>query len=184
MTAAKALASVLRRALLHLTNLLSAVLPQTRAFGVRRVLYRASGLAVAARAQINGGVVFQHPNVSIGEGSWVGRGSSFAPTIHASIDIGSQCDISQEVLFVTGSHERGPATRRAGTGTSQPISIGSGTWIGARCMILGGTTIGPGCVVAAGSVVRGTFDADMLIAGAPATAIRSAAPATDALKDE
>lgn len=173
-----------RHALLHLTNLVSSALPQTRAFGVRRILYRWSGIDVAETAQINGGVVFQYPNVRIGDRTWIGRGSSFAPTGQAPIQIGAACDISQEVLFVTGSHERGPTTRRAGAGTSEPISIGAGTWIGARCLVLGGTIVGPGCVIAAGSILKGEFEANSLIAGAPAKRIRSADPDAHPLDDD
>ncbi|MFF1571176.1 acyltransferase [Leifsonia sp. NPDC058292] len=159
-------------ALLHVANLVSALLPQTRGFGVRRRLYRSAKISVAPGARINGGVVFQYPNVSVGEGTWVGRRSEFAASPRASITIGAQCDISQDVLFVTGSHETGTAEKRAGAGTNLPILVGDGCWIGARALILGGTTIGAGSIVAAGAVVRGEFPPNVLLAGVPAKIIK------------
>lgn len=159
-------------ALVHLANLVSAVLPQTRAFALRRRMYRAAGIRVAAGVRINGGVVFQYPNVALGAGTWVGRRTEFACSPRAAVTIGQRCDISQDVLFVTGSHEIADAGRRAGAGTNRPIVVGDGTWIGARVTLLGGTSLGPGTVVAAGAVVSGEFPPNVLLAGVPAAVIR------------
>lgn len=53
-----------------------------------------------------------------------------------------------------------------------PVTIGSGTWIGLRAVILPGVTIGRRCVVAAHSVVRSDVPDDTLVAGAPAQVVR------------
>ncbi|WP_348788966.1 acyltransferase [Leifsonia sp. NPDC080035] len=159
-------------ALVHLVNLVSAVLPQTRAFGLRRRMYRSVGVRVGADVRINGGVVIQYPNVSIGAGTWVGRRSEFACSPRAAVIIGAHCDISQDVLFVTGSHEIGDTDKRAGSGTNRAISVGDGSWIGARATLLGGTVLGIGTVVAAGAVVTGEFPPNVLLAGVPAKVIR------------
>lgn len=157
---------------LYFANGLSNLLPQTRLFGLRRWLYRRSGVAVRSNVRINGGVVFQYPNVSIGAGTWVGRRTEFASTARARVLIGEQCDISQDVLFICGSHEIGPSTRRAGRGSSADIVIGDGVWIGARATFLGGSQVGTGTIVAAGSLVRGRFPDNVLIAGTPARIVR------------
>ncbi|MFV3517292.1 DapH/DapD/GlmU-related protein, partial [Mycobacterium tuberculosis] len=74
--------------------------------------------------------------------------------------------------FVTGSHDLGPASRRAGTEKALPITIGDGCWIGARCTVLGGATIGAGTIVAAGAVVVGPLPPNVLAAGVPAAVKR------------
>ncbi|WP_104193758.1 acyltransferase [Cryobacterium sp. M25] len=157
---------------LHVVNLLSSLLPQTRVFGLRRGLYRVTGVHVGPNTRINGGVNIQHTNVRIGADTWIGRRSEIVSTIDASVTIGDRCDVSQDVLFITGSHEIGDPLRRAGTGTSLPISVGDGTWIGARVTLLGGAVLGSGVVVAAGSLVRDVFPDDVLVAGTPARIVR------------
>jgi maltose O-acetyltransferase len=136
-------------------------------------MYRAAGVAVASGVRLNGGVVFQYPNVSLGASTWVGRRSEFACSPRAEVRIGANCDISQDVLFVTGSHEIGSADKRAGSGLNQAINVGDGSWIGARVTILGGTDLGAGTVVAAGAVVTGSFPPNVLIGGVPAKVIRA-----------
>ena len=161
----------MRSALLFAANLASPLLPQTRCFRLRALLFRAAGVRVSAGARILGMTQIYYPNVSIGD-SWIGAGTHISCTSDAGVRIGDRCDIAPGVLFVTGSHVIGDSTRRAGLGNSKPISVGNGTWIGARSTILGGTTIGEGCVVAAGAVVRGDFPANVVIGGVPATVIK------------
>lgn len=55
----------------------------------------------------------------------------------------------------------------------RPVVIGEDAWIGAHALVLRGVTIGPRAVVAAGSVVTRDVPADTIVAGNPATAIRS-----------
>ncbi|WP_414655462.1 acyltransferase [Frigoribacterium sp. CFBP9029] len=157
---------------LHIANLVSSLLPQTRCFALRRRIYRHAGIALAGSSRINGGVVFQNANVSIGQDSWVGRRTEFVSTSNAHISIGSNCDISQDVLFVVGSHEIGESDRRAGKGKSRPISVGDGTWVGARATFLGGSSVGKGVVVGAGSTVIGDYPDNVLLVGTPARIIR------------
>ena len=123
-------------------------------------------------ARLNGGVIIQHANVRVGAGTWIGRRSELVSTASAVVSIGSNCDVSQDVLFITGSHEVGESSRRAGIGTSLPIEVGDGTWIGARATFLGGSAVGKGVIVAAGSLVRDVFPDDVLLAGTPARVIR------------
>lgn len=163
---------MIRSLRIYLANGISSFLPQTRFFGFRRWLYRRAGVDVGSGARINGGVVFQFPNVSIGAGTWIGRRTEFASTTRARISVGERCDISQDVLFICGSHEIGPSDRRAGTGTAADIVVGDGVWIGARVTLLGGSRVGKGSVIAAGSLVRGHFPDDVLVAGSPARIVR------------
>lgn len=158
--------------LLHLANLGSLITPQTRWFRIRAAMYRAAGASVAGDARLNGRVVIQYPNVFIGQDTWVGARTEFASTRTARIVVGDRCDISQDALFVCGSHEMGDSSRRAGRGTAHDIVVGDGTWVGARATFLGGSGVGSGSVVAAGAVVRDKFPDNVVVAGVPARVVK------------
>jgi acetyltransferase-like isoleucine patch superfamily enzyme len=170
----------MKRSLTHLKNrivlsaatLISNVLPPTRCFAIRRVLFRAAGLRVAHGVSIVGGARFHFSNVSIGESTWVGTQTQFVSSANSWIHIGANVDVAPGVLFNTGSHDLGSHSRRAGRTYSKTITIGDGTWIGMGAIVLDGTSVGDGCVIAAGAVVRGEFPDDVLIGGMPARVIR------------
>jgi len=154
----------------HLVNLLLWPLPPTRLFRLRRLLLAGGGVAFADGARMCGrGWVYGVGEFSVGRESWLSQGVTVYTHPDAPVRIGDRCDIGPEVRLVTGGHEPGPPTRRAGPGIAQPIVIGDGCWIGAGVTILGGVTIGKGAVVAAGAVVRSDVPPDSLVAGVPAT---------------
>lgn len=124
---------------------------------------------MASSASVCGrGWIYGRGDISIGEGTWISPGTVFFTHCDASINIGSQCDIGPSVEFVVGSHSIGTSSRRAADGIARSIAIGSGTWIGAKALILDGVTIGSGCVIAGGSVVSRDIEANCLAAGVPA----------------
>ncbi len=137
-------ASVLRATTRHRVRLSAAISPRVFLGGWR-------GLTLGDRTFINYGCFFD-----LGE----------------KTTLGDRCAVGYEVMFVTCSHQIGPADERAGEGNNQPITIGNGVWIGARSVILPGTTIGDGVVIAAGSVVSGACEANALYGGVPARLIR------------
>lgn len=162
----------MRMLLLYLANWVSAATPLTRWFRLRAVVFRAAGVHVDPTAKLNGRVTVQLANLTVGARTWVGANTTIVPTHASAVVLGADCDVSQDCLIVCGTHEIGPAERRAGKGASAPITVGDGTWIGARVTLTAGTTIGRGCVVAAGAVVRGQFEENLLIAGVPARVVR------------
>lgn len=121
------------------------------------------------RGGINPGVwLGSTSTISIGEGTFV----NYRVRIDGSTSIGRDCNIGYEVMFCSSTHELGTPTRRAGRATSAPITVGDGTWIGARAVILPGVTIGDGCIVAAGAVVASNCEANGVYAGVPAKRVK------------
>lgn len=157
--------------LLWLANQLALFTPQRGFFWLRRRAFLAAGLDIHPEAKINVTVRVYQQNVKIGD-SWIGPGTQFLPTTESSIVIGDRCAIAPEVMFHCGSHELGGSERRAGRGTSSPIRVGDGTWVGARATFLAGAVVGSGCMVAAGSVVVSSFGNDVMLAGVPAAIVR------------
>jgi len=91
---------------------------------------------------------------------------------NGKVTIGERCDIAPGVTFLTGTHQIGDSTRRAGAGMTLDTVVGSGTWIGANSTILPGISIGKGCVIGAGAVVTKDVPDHVLVAGVPAKIIR------------
>lgn len=52
------------------------------------------------------------------------------------------------------------------------VRIGNNVWIGENAVVLAGSEIGDGCVIGANSVVKGAFEKNTIIAGAPAKLIK------------
>lgn len=153
---------------------LLALLPPTRAFGIKRGLLRALGIEVGAGTRVCGRVAFFGAGrVTIGRDGWIGIGTVFYTAADGGdVTIGDRCDIAPEVAFHCGSHQIGGRERRAGAGTAAPVRIGDGCWVGLRSTLLPGVAIGAGGVVAAGSVVTADQPEDTLAAGVPARALR------------
>lgn len=158
----------------HIINLLLWSLPPTRLFAFRRKVLRMAGLELGDGVSVCGqGWFFGPGRVSIGKDSWLSPRVLIYTHADAPVSVGAACDIGPFVRIVTGGHEIGPSSRRAGLGTSKAVSIGDGCWIGANVLILGGVSIGEGTVVAAGSVVTEDLPPNCLAVGVPARVKRT-----------
>jgi len=109
-------------------------------------------------------------NITIGEAVFIGYQSAF--TGHAPIDIADEVMIAHKVNLVTAGHAVAPEERRR-TVTAAPITIDRNAWIGAAATVLPGVHVGADAVVAAGAVVTRDVPPATLVAGVPATVIRS-----------
>ena len=127
-----------------------------------RVLYALKGSTYAARAS----------GVKLGEGCRL-YSSNFGgePWL---ISIGDRVTVTSGVQFVTHDgatwllrDEKGRRYRYA------PIEIGSDVFIGASSIILPGVRIGNRVIVGAGSVVNRSIPDNCVVAGVPATFIRT-----------
>jgi len=149
------------------------ILPITRCFGLRAWILRKRDIQICQGVRIAGGGRFiGRGRMTVGEQTWLGPYGLYVTHPDASIQIGARCDIGPEVCFVTGTHDVGDASRRAGKGKAQPIFVGDGCWLGARVTVLGGTSIGEGSVIAAGAVVAADIPPHTLAGGVPAKVIR------------
>ena len=150
----------------YVFSLLFAILPNTRLYGLKRLLLRWRGFAIGDNVRIISNVKIHVPKLSIDDNTFVGHDALFIGG-NASISIGKNVDIAPRLLIATGSHQIGPMNQRAGNGYSSNVVIGDGTWIVANCTILGGVTIGKGCIIAAGTLVKDSAPNNCLIAGVP-----------------
>lgn len=157
----------------HIYNALSSLLP-AKPFHVRVILMKGCGIRVGSGVNVSANVKFYNHYASIGDHTWISPDCSFYTGKLGFVSIGSACDIGPGVSFVTGSHEIGNHQRRAGLGFSKDISIGDGSWVGARAVILGGADIGLGSVIGAGALVLpGRYAPNSLLVGVPAKAKRA-----------
>jgi maltose O-acetyltransferase len=160
---------------LSLALALSGFLPPYTFNSLRLLVLRAGGVTIGERTGIGGrlwiaGGARPASRIEIGAACFVNDGCRF--DVSAPVTIGDDVYLGHEVALLTSSHALGASSRRAGASTAEPITIGSGSWIGARATILGGVTVGEGSVVAAGAVVTRAVASNTLVGGVPAVVIR------------
>ncbi|MDD4515974.1 acyltransferase [Massilibacteroides sp.] len=152
-----------------LVRTLVCILPETRAFSFKRILYRMLGYKIAKNVRICSSVkIVGHGMLIVGENTWIGLDCTIIAGRGTAITIGKNVDIAPQVYIGTGTHEiNTTGERMAGKGINKNITIKDGTWIGARSIILPGVTIGNMCIVAAGSVVNKSVESYKLVGGVP-----------------
>lgn len=138
-------------------------------YKTKRKLLNSLGYHIGEGSKIVG-PLFCTAQLTVGEGCWIGKNLR----VHGNgvVTIDNNCDIAPEVVFVTGGHEIGEHSRRAGEGVAYSIHVGGGTWIGARSTILKEVNIGTGCVIASCACVTQNVEDDSLVGGIPARTIR------------
>jgi acetyltransferase-like isoleucine patch superfamily enzyme len=122
-----------------------------------------------------GNRVYDMPELSIGDDSFVGHNCTFL--IAQSVTIGKHCLLAGGVRVSDfDGHPTDAEARRRNDPMSpdsiQPIVIGDDAWIGAGAYILKGVRIGERAIIGAGSVVTTDVPADAVAAGNPARIIR------------
>lgn len=116
------------------------------------------------------------PVLRIGDRVLIGRGSHLVA--HHTIEIGDDVITGPSCYVTDQNHVYADPDVPIGQQwpTNDPVRIGSGSWLGAGCVILPGTTLGRNTVVGAGAVVRGTFPDHAVLAGIPARVVRRYSP--------
>lgn len=112
------------------------------------------------------------PVIRIGDRCNIGRGNSFVGRV--GITIGDDVTTAPDLYVTDHNHAYDdPDVPIAHQWPHEaPVSIGSGSWIGAGVVILPGTSIGRNVTVAAGSVVRGDVPDHSVVAGVPGRVVR------------
>ena len=154
---------------MYLARLLFLLLPETRCFPLKRLLIRWCGATVGNNVRITSSARFiLGGSLEIGDDVWIGEQVLIVGG-DADVRIGSRVDIGPRVTIVTGSHELWESPdRAAGKGSSMPIVIEDGVWLGAGATILGGVSVGRSSVIAAGAVVIRDTEPYTINAGNPA----------------
>ncbi|MFC6152395.1 acyltransferase [Nocardioides yefusunii] len=112
----------------------------------------------------------------IGERCVIGARNTI--TAHSSITIGDDVWFGMDVFVSDANHGYQDPDTPVGLqfGRHDPVSIGSGSWLGHGVVVLPGTHIGRNVVVGAGSVVRGHVPDHSVVVGAPARVVRRHEP--------
>lgn len=112
------------------------------------------------------------PIVSIGDRCAIGRGSTILG--RARIEIGDDVMTGPHVYITDHNHTYDDLDVPIGKQwfDHDPVSIGSGSWLGAGVIVLPGAKIGHHVTVAGGAVVRGEIPDHSVIAGVPAKVVR------------
>jgi serine acetyltransferase len=136
-----------------------------------------AGTMIAAQVSLSAGMVpgqdlGEAPLLRIGDRCLIGRGSHIVA--HHSIVIGDDVYTGPYVYITDQNHGYADPETPIGRQwpSNAPVSIGSGSWLGAGVIVLPGAVIGRNVVVAAGSVVRGVVPDCCVIAGVPARVVR------------
>ena len=151
----------------YFVNLLMLILPHSRFFLFKRWLLRVAGCSIGDNVRIQH-IRLLGAHLTIGDNSFIGTGTMISGPINSRLVIGKNCDVSNRVNFILGSHEIGNSLHRASIGYGKDILVGDGAWIGFGASILPGVKIGNGAIVAAGSVVVTDVPSNTLVAGCPA----------------
>lgn len=104
------------------------------------------------------------------------------------IEIGSDCLVSSDVLFIT--HDGGVCVLNnlkyfdTKVDKLSPIKIGNNVYIGARATIMPGVTIGNNCIIGLGSIVTKDVPNNSVVCGVPAKVIKNIDEYYDGIKNK
>lgn len=96
-----------------------------------------------------------------------------------TITIGEDAFFGHDVAVLTGTHDIeqfGRARQMAFPRSGRDVVIGAGVWLASHVLVLGPVTIGEHAVVAGGSLVREDVAPYTVVAGRPATVIKTITP--------
>ena len=108
----------------------------------------------------------------VGENTYIGEQNNIRAA-GASILIGDNCLISQQVSIVSTNHgiDKDTLMNSQKWVSKGDIIIGNDVWIGCSSQILAGVKIGEGAIIAAGSLVNKDVESYSIVGGVPAKLI-------------
>jgi maltose O-acetyltransferase len=164
----KILYKIYKKFIFYIINLL----PTSNFFNLKRFLLISTGINIGYNTKIQT-PIFLNTNLYLSIGNNTFIGSSFKILGHGHVFIGDNCDLSNEILILTGSHIIGDNLRRAGEGYTSNLIIENSCWIGARSTIISGIVIKNSSIIGACSFVNKTILENTIVAGIPAKTIRT-----------
>jgi maltose O-acetyltransferase len=138
---------------------------------IRRGVLALLGHRFGAKYRVRPKTIIQGRRLTLGADVSINRGCMIEAV--GAITIGDEAGLGQDVLVLTVTHQVGHSRRRAGEVRTAPVTVGPGSWIGARSTLLPGVTVGAGAVVAAGAIVATDVPANTLVGGVPARLLRT-----------
>ncbi len=137
-------------------------------YGWRRFWWRLFGADVGEQVIIRPTARVTFPwKVKIGARSWIGDYAELYSL--GAIEIGSDAIISQHAYLCAGTHDY---TKIDFPLVASPIRIEDQTWVAAGCFVAPGVTIGRGSIIGARSVVLENMPAGMICVGNPAKPLK------------
>lgn len=141
-------------------------------YGWRNMIYRFFGAEIGRNVKIRQSARITYPwKVKIGDNTWIGDRAELYSL--DGIAIGSNVCISQDAYLCTGSHDSTSIDFRY---DCRPINIEDEAWIASGTFVAPGVTIGRGTVVGARSLVLKSLPGGGIYAGQPAKLIRERPP--------
>lgn len=158
------------QARLSAANLLTGWIPPFVAGRIRTQVLRMAGVSIGKSSIFWGQPVLVGTGdvgkrLRVGTNCGFNKGCLFG--LEDSITIGDHVSVGHDVMFLTRAERRGTTALGAAEWSVGPITIGSGSWLGARCTICPGVTIGVSSVIGAGVIVTHDVPANTLCTGAP-----------------
>lgn len=104
----------MRPSRLWIYRLITALLPETRFFGLKVRLLRWCGAQIGSNVRINSSARFAGDGqLIIGDDVWIGPGNLLSAVGSATLTIGSHCDLAPQVTLLTGTHMVGGGYHQA-----------------------------------------------------------------------
>lgn len=133
------------------------------------------GLVIEDEVILNRGTIVQSKfgPVRIGTGTNIGANSHVCAM--GGVDIGAGVLITGGCILSGGQYHTEKLDvpiMQQGAYTTGPISIGDGSWLGMRVLVLDGVRVGRGCAIGAGAVVNQDLPDHAVAAGVPARVVR------------
>lgn len=110
-------------------------------------------------------------NISLGKHFYANHGCVILDG--APVTIGDNVMLAPGVLISTTTHPLDALKRNKGIQSDHAITIGNNVWIGMGAKILPGVSIADNAVIAAGAVVSKSVTPNTVVAGVPATLLKT-----------
>jgi putative colanic acid biosynthesis acetyltransferase WcaF len=135
---------------------------------VQGTVLRLFGAHIAPGVVLKTGIRVKYPwLLSVGANSWIGE-DVWIDNL-AQVTIGSNACVSQGAYLCTGNHNWADPTFSL---IVEPITLGNGSWVGARAVICPGANLGECSVASAGSIITKSVPPFEIYGGNPARLVR------------